>query len=111
MSEEKSVSNFPFSLLSILVGFFVFISLCISFYFIESLAGTLGVTADNEVILYYLLFCLFVGVLSILGIVMGIIGVMKKTVWSWIGIIINLLILCITPIIWLLMLTVFATAY
>jgi hypothetical protein len=107
LPKEKPTSHFPFGLVSILFGFFLLISSCMIL-----LPNFLMPDPDlsNVQTLLFFYVCLAVPVLAVFGIFLGIIGVGKKTAWSWVGIVLNLIVLCAIPVLFLLMLTILATA-
>ena len=109
LPEEKSTSKFPFGLTSTLLGFFLLISSCM-ILLPNFLTPDLDLRDSDVQTLLFFYVCPAVPVLAVPGIFLGIIGVRKKTAWSWVGIVLNAIVLCVIPILFLLMLTVLATA-
>ncbi|MEK6753664.1 MAG: hypothetical protein AABZ00_15520 [Chloroflexota bacterium] len=112
-SEEKIKPAGWAGIISIVIGAILFISSALLMYvpegfsrlnnisLLEPEAQTIGM-----LILYY--FC-FVGLVALVGVFIGIYSVMKKNVWAWLGIIINMIVFMLIPLCWLLMLTILAT--
>ena len=111
--EEKSTSKFPLGLTSTLLGFFLLIGSTIVLLLIflnpeMVLSDSTGQILGSFILLFY--FCAAEPVLAVFGIFLGIIGVGKKAAWSWAGIVLNLMALCVIPVLFLLTLTILATA-